>query len=426
MTLEQYKHDMQRCTRCTYCTWVPFEDQVGDEFIKGCPSEQKYLFNLYTACGKWNLGYSLINDRIDINDRFQDSVFRCQMCGLCDVSCKSTNEIETLDYMYELRSYLVEKGYSLPRQDEIIAGLEAEDNMLGEKKKGRGDWAKGMKVKDLTMEKAEVAFRAGCRYSYDKELWPIAQGSLQILIDAGVDVGIWGDEEVCCGGRAYSMGFAGEMQKYAEHNIEDLKAAGVKTIVTPCSDCYQAYKVLYAKIGAAAEGVEVLHITEYIKRLIDEGKIKFTKEVPLTVTYHDPCHLGRMGEPWIEWDGVEVKKYGTMICHEPPKKYRRGANPDGYEIPRQIIESVPGVKLVEMPRNREGAWCCGAGGGVKDTFPEFALWTAGERLKEAKSLGVDAMVTACGWCTRNFVDAMNEGAPQIDVIDIIELVRKAM
>ena len=242
--------------------------------------------------------------------------------------------------------------------------------------------------------------------------------------NAGIDVGIMGREETCCGGRAYEMGYEGELTKYAEHNAETWKTAGVKTVVTPCSDCYQAFKVLYDKIGRKL-GIEVLHITEYLDRLIKEGRIKLTKKIPLTVTYHDPCHLGRLAEPWIHWEGKEVKVAGQYVVHDPPKKYRKGA--DGiYDIPRDILKSIPGLRFVEMYRIREYAWCCGAGGGVKEAYPDFALWTAVERIKEAKAAGAEALVSACPWCKRNFADAANESGDKIKVYDIIELVQQAV
>jgi Fe-S oxidoreductase len=326
--------------------------------------------------------------------------------------------------MYELRMKMVEEGQVPPALAEVIDGLGKEDNMKQAKKADRAKWAQGVKVKDLTKDKAEVAFHAGCQYAFEEELWPIAKGGLQILVDAGIDVGIWGKEEVCCGGKAYSMGFANELTKYAEHTVEALKKAGVKTLVTPCSDCYSAFKVLYDKIGQKLD-VEVLHYTEYLYRLIQEGKIKFKKSVPLTVTYHDPCNLGRLSEPWIHWSGKEVKKLGQIICHEPPKKFRRG-NDGVYDIPREVLKSIPGVKLVEMFRVKESAWCCGAGGGVKEAYPDFAIFTAQERIKEANAVNAEALVSACGWCRKNFKDAVDAGPEKIEVYDIIELVQKAL
>ena len=233
-----------------------------------------------------------------------------------------------------------------------------------------------------------------------------------------------GKDEACCGGRAYEMGYEAELVKYAEHNIQAWKTAGVKTIVTPCSCCYQTFKVLYDKIGKKPD-VEIYHFTEYLDKLIKEGKLKFKKKVPVKVTYHDPCHLGRLSEPWIHWSGKEIKVGGQMIVHEPLKKYRRGGE-GVYDIPRDILKAIPGLELVEMYRIREYAWCCGSGGGVKEAYPEFALWTASERIKEAKDVGAEALVSACGWCKRNFTDSVKETGNKIDVLDIVDLVQKAL
>ncbi len=122
---------------------------------------------------------------------------------------------------------------------------------------------------------------------------------------------------------------------------------------------------------------------------------------------------------------MEKKVLGQMIVHDPPKKFRRGAG-GVYETPRDILKSIPGLKLVEMHRIKEYAWCCGAGGGVIDAYPDFALWTATERLKEATSVGAEAIVSACPWCKRNFLDAARQAGNEIAVYDIVELVEKAV
>lgn len=424
MSLEDYEHDSLRCTRCSTCKWIPWESMRHPDFMQGCPSVSRYNFHAYAAGGKFNMALSLMKGRLAYTDGFMDAVYRCLMDGNCDISCKSVQDIEPLQCMQELRMKCVEDGQILPEHMMVIEGLQKEDNMMQCSKADRGKWAEGLDVKDLTMEKGKVVFHAGCRYSFDEELWPTVRGAVKLLLKAGVDVGIMGKSESCCGGRAYELGYLGELTKFAEHNIEAYKSAGVETLVTPCSDGYHAFKVLYDKIGKKLD-IEVLHITEYIHRLIKEGKIKLTKEVPLKVTYHDPCHLGRLGEPWIHWKGKEVKVLGQMIVHDPPKKYRRGAN-GVYDIPREILKSIPGLELIEMYRIRESAWCCGSGGGVKDAHPDFAIWTASERLKEAKAVNAKAIVSACPWCTRNFTDAAHEGDENIGVYDILDLVQKAI
>ena len=424
MTWTDYVHDMQRCTRCSYCKWIPYRYIEDTDFMEGCPSVSKYLWHAYSASGKFNMAYSLLQERIEIDETFLDVLYHCHMDGACDVSCKVQQDLEPLQLMQELRIKCVEDGQLVPQHMLVIEGLRKEDNMMMARKSDRGKWAAGTGAKDLTKESAEVLFHAGCRYSYDEELWPVARTALQLLLDAGIDAGIMGAEECCCGGRAYEIGYAGELTKYAEHQLETWRSAGVRTVVTPCADCYAAFKVLYDKIGSKPD-IEILHITEYLARLIEQGKLKLSNRVPMTVTYHDPCHLGRLGEPWVHWHGKETKVMGQMIVHDPPKKFRRGAR-GIYEPPRDILKAIPGLEFVEMYRIREYAWCCGAGGGVIDAYPDMAAYTGTERLREAKAVGAEAIVSACPWCKRNFLDAADESGKDIKVYDIVELVEKAL
>jgi Fe-S oxidoreductase len=393
-------------------------------FMEGCPSISRYNWHAFSASGKFNIAYSLQQGRIEISDAFLDVLYKCHMDGCCDISCKVQQDIEPLQLMQELRIKCVEDGQMLPAHMIMIEGLRKEDNMMQALKADRGKWAEGIDVKILTGEKAEVVFHAGCRYSFDEELSPAAREGLTLIRNAGIDIGIMGADEACCAGRAYELGYEGELIKYAEHQMETFRTAGVKTLVTPCSDCYAAFKVLYDKIGKKLD-IEVFHITQYLHQLIKEGKIKLTKEVPLTVTYHDPCHLGRLGEPWIHWHGKEAKAMGPMIIHDPPKKYRRGAN-GVYEPPRDILKSIPGLKFVEMHRIKEYAWCCGAGAGVMDAYPDFAVWTGTERLREAKEVGAKAIVSACPHCKRNFLDTVRATGEKMEVYDLVELVQKAI
>jgi Fe-S oxidoreductase len=318
----------------------------------------------------------------------------------------------------------VEDGQLIPAHTPMIECLRKEDNMMQGLKADRGEWAKSLDVKDLTQEKSEVYFHAGCRYSFDEGLEHVVRSGLTLLRDAGVDIGIMGRAEMCCGGRAYELGYESELIQCASRHAKVLKKAGIKTIVSPCAHCYQAMKVLYDKVGQKLE-MEVLHMTEYLYRLIKEGKIKLSKTVPLTITYHDPCHLGRLSEPWIHWKGKETKVLGQLIVHDPPKKFRRGAQ-GVYDIPRDILKSIPGLKVVEMYRMRASSWCCGSGGGVKEAYPDFAIWTAAERIREAKAVGAEAIVSACPWCRKNFGDAIKEAGEKIKVFDVMDLVQESI
>ncbi|MGD0488545.1 MAG: (Fe-S)-binding protein [Syntrophorhabdales bacterium] len=369
-------------------------------------------------------GLSLLRGRVDYSKRLLDMIYQCQMDGGCDVSCKNQRDLEPLETMLALRARCVEDNQVVPTHAAIIDSLNKQDNMMDGSKTERGKWAEGLEVKELAKERAEVVYHAGCRLSFDEGLWPAAQRAVMLLRSAGVDVGIMGKAEVCCGGRAYEWGYQKELGEYAERNANAWDTAGVKTVVTSCAHCYQAFKVLYDKIGSKLN-IKVYHITEYLNLLIGEGRLKLTTKVPVTVTYHDPCHLARLAEPWIHWDGVEKKVMGQLIVHDPPKEFRRGAN-GIYDIPRDLLRRIPGLNLVEMCRIREYGWCCGAGGGVKEAYPDFAIWTAHQRMDEAEATGAEAVVTACPWCERNFLDAARGGDVRIKVYDIVELVQRAV
>jgi Fe-S oxidoreductase len=389
------------CARCSVCKWVDSWEVKSARFAKICPSSLFYLFDAYSCQGRMDVALALIDGTLKYEDSpaLLDIFYKCNMCGGCDAMCKRVQDMEPLRVIQEMRTRLVGDGQLLPLHMPVMDNLRKEDNMMMKPKAERGKWAKGLKVKDLTREKAEVVFHAGCNFSFDETLGKTARTAVTLLQNAGVDIGIMGKDEACCGCRAYEMGYQGELTKYAENNIEAWTNAGAKTVVTACSDCYYGFKHLYPALGSK---FEVLHIVEFIDRLIKEGKLKFTKTVPLTVTYHDPCHLGRRDHVYVPGEAI----MGL------------------YDQPRNIIKSIPGVELVEMERIKEYAWCCGAGGGVKEAYPDFNAFTAQERIEEATATGAAALVTACPWCERNFLDSLN--GSKMKVYDIVELVQQAI
>jgi Fe-S oxidoreductase len=424
MALEDYRPDQERCSYCSYCKWIPQDKIKSWRFAKGCPSTAYSNFNAYSARGRFAVARSLLSGKIEYTDRVLDIIYKDLSCGSCDVSDKICRyNLEPLQNLLELKARAVTDGQLLPQHMPFIDNLRKEDTMmLGKLKANRGDWAAGLDVKDLTKEKCEIAYFAGCHFSFDEELWKVPRTALSLFKQAGVDIGIMGKDESCCGGRAYQMGYRGEFVKFAENNIEAWKNAGIKTVVTSCSDGYFSFKRLYPELGSK---VEVLHTLEFIERLIQQGKLKLKKLVPLTVTYHDPCHLGRQGEPYVPWQGKERKILNQVVVYDPVKPRYSGAW-GIYDPPRNILQSIPGVKLVEMERIREYAWCCGAGGGCIDAYPEFSAWTARERIEEAKTTQAEALVTACPWCERSFIDAVKAGGEKMKVLDIIELVQQAI
>jgi Fe-S oxidoreductase len=317
---------------------------------------------------------------------------------------------------------LVEDGQFLPQHRAIIDSLRKEDNTVLKSKAQRGRWAEGLDIKTLSTKRVEVLFHAGCHLSYDVELQRIARMAVTLLRNAGVDVGVMGEGETCCGTRAYTMGYRKEFAQSAKRLIEAWTKAGVKRVVTSCSYCYYGLKRLYPRLGSK---IEVLHTVELIDRLIKEGKLRLTRRVPMIVTYHDPCHLGRQGEPYVPWNGVEKKIRNQIVVYEPRRPRYNGAW-GVYDPPRDVLRSIPGLELVEMERIREYAWCCGAGGGIREAYPEFAKWTATERIEEAKSTGAEAVVSACPSCEGNFMDAIRSVGDRMKVVDIVELVQQAL
>ena len=421
MGLEQYQGDMEMCCRCSACKFIPMQKVKGAEYSYACPSIARYKYHAYSGGGRLNIGAAALKNGFNYTDKLLDIVYNCQMCGACGVSCNYAMDMEILEPISEFRIKCNEDGKTNPALDKVIAGLKKTGSMVPAKGK-RGAWAAGLNVKDATKEKVDVLYHVGCLTSYDKDMQKLAKATVKILQKAGVNFGIAGDAETCCGGRAYQMGYKDEFLNQARKNMAMIKKAGVKTVVTACADGYQAFKVLYDRFDLKGD-LEVLHISEYIDRLIKDGKLKPRKKVDISVTYHDPCRLGRLGEPWVHWKGKKIP--GDRFVYDPPKEYRRGTK-GVYEPPRDVIKSIPGVKFTEMTRIKEYAWCCGAGGGVIDAHPDFAVWTGTDRLKEAHSVGAEAIVSACGWCKRNFLDAAAESGDDIEVYDIIELVQKAI
>ncbi len=426
MSLLDYHYEMSHCHRCSYCKFTPFQLIKSQRFSYGCPSIAFRNFHSYSAGGRVTLGLSILEGRLEeYTETMNQILFECTMCGACQVQCRTYNyNLNPIEVMQELRTHFIENGQLILEHSMMIEGLKRDDNVFGEPKADRAKWAEGLDIKDTNTEKAEVFFHAGCRVSYDEEFWPIARAAVSILKNAGVDVGFAGKEESCCGGRAYELGYKGELQNYAEALVGRVKASGAKKLVILCADCNGTFKGYYPLIGQALD-VEILHITEYLDQLIKEGKIKFTKEVPLRVTYHDPCRLGRRGEPGVAWEGEYKRLEPHIFAPVPEKPIKLGLN-GCYEAPREVLKAIPGIELVEMERNRIHSWCCGAGAGALEAFEDFSTRTAGERIAEAKSTGAKAMVTACPWCERNFKDTLEEKNQDLDIYDVVELVYKAM
>lgn len=421
MGLEEYSGDMNMCCRCSACKWIPMQQVSGYDFANVCPSISRYNFHSYSGGGRMNIGAAMLRGELDYTDRLLDIIYNCQMCGACGVSCNYAMDMNVMEPIYEMRIKCVADGKTLPALDQTMAGLRKTDSIFPPRGK-RGDWAQGLGLKDAAAEDVEVLLYVGDVTSYDPELQKLARATARILQQAGIDFGIAGDAEVSSGDRAYQMGYQEDFLNAAKKNMDYINQNGIKTVVTADAESYQAIKVLYDKFKLRGD-LQVLHITEYIQQLLQEGKLQPKNSIDLNVTYHDPCHLGRLGEPWVHWEGKKVP--GDRFVFDPPKQYRRGTK-GVYQAPRDVLDSIPGVKLTEMTRIREYAWCCGSGGGVGRANPEFAQWTAQERIDEAETTGAEAIVTACPWCQKMFNKTIADSGSRLRVMDIIELFEQAI
>jgi Fe-S oxidoreductase len=391
MALNDLKEWLYGCTHCGTCK------DVLNSFSPACPAGEMYQLESYFPSGKMLIARGIANGALTLDDdATRERIYACTGCLSCEQQCSVYHHQHIFEIVQAIRSEAVTQGNLNPVYMVMVESLKKEDNVLGKPKTERADWAKHMKIKDAGKEKTHTVYHAGCMLSFDPELWEVSRSAVKLLKAAGVDVGIMGTEEACCGGRAYEIGYEGEFTKYAEHFLETFNSLSVSQVVTSCSDGYSTFKKLYPKVKIEMK-FEVRHMVEYLDDLIRDKKLKLTRNVQLKVTYHDPCHLGRhLGESGL------------------------------YDAPRNILKSLPGITLLEMERCRENAWCCGAGAGVSQANPELALWTANERLKEAKSTGAAALVTACPWCERNFKDAAKEYNQDIPIYDIAEMVCQAL
>jgi Fe-S oxidoreductase len=421
MGLEQYEGDINMCCRCSACKFIPMQVVSDARYSYVCPSIARYNFHAFSGGGRLNIASAMLKNKITYNSLLRDIVYNCQMCGACGVSCNYAMDMEVLQPINEFRIKCVEDGQTHPTLEKVISRLRKTNSLVSFEGK-RGDWAKKLDVKNAFQEPVEVLFHVGCLTSCDKDLQKLAKNTVKILQNAGINFGIAGDHELCCGGRAYQMGYKEDFLNQARKNINLIKRAGINTLVTGCADCYQAFKVLYGQFDLNG-GFKVFHITEYLDKLIQEKKIKMIKKLNLNITYHDPCHLGRLGEPWVKWEGKKIP--GGRFMFDPPKEYRRGTK-GIYEAPRNVINSIPGLQFTEMARIKEYAWCCGTGGGVNESNPEFAEWTATKRITEAIGTGAEAIVSACPWCEKNFSGTIRKIGSGLKVFDIVELVEKAI
>jgi Fe-S oxidoreductase len=266
-------------------------------------------------------------------------------------------------------------------------------------------------------KKADIVYFVGCASSYHNP--EIARATAKVITSSGNEFMLLPDEW-CCGNVPYSVGMVDEAKEIAKRNINAVKETGAKILLTSCAECYRMWKADYPKIlniATADLGFKVIHLLEFADDALKNGSLKIKKPIDMRITYHDSCGVSRLCDAWTPWKGER----GWMGTVSPPLKRRRGR--EGlYSQPRNIINSIPGVDFVEMPRIRENAFCCGAGRGTKVAFPQLASFSAKHRLEEVKEIGAELLVSSCPWCKNNFTQAIRDEGNKIKVMDISELI----
>jgi heterodisulfide reductase subunit D len=235
-----------------------------------------------------------------------------------------------------------------------------------------------------------ILYFPGCMATYRAK--DIAKSTIELLKKADVEFILLGEEEWCCGSVMLRTGNVDVGKDMMEHNVDAINKSGADVVVTSCSGCFRTLKQDYEQMTGSLD-FKVKHVLELLVDLIDKGSLKFP-ETKLKVTYHDPCHLGRHS-------GL-------------------------YDVPRDILKSVPGLELVEMARSRQNARCCGAGGGVRAGFKELSDQMADTRIKEAEETGADVLTSACPFCTFALREAAERNDSKIRVLDMPELLMEIL
>jgi Fe-S oxidoreductase len=365
--------------------------EAGGETLKSC-----YQCGLCTGICPWNLVRSFLTRRlihgaqIGLVELESEDVWLCATCGACVERCP--RGVEIIDIMRALRRIGAQWSATPKSLRTVMASLGSVGNPMGEAREKRTDWAKGVKVKAFAPG-TEYLYFSCCTPAYDPQAKRIALATVDILNKAGVDFGILGNEESCCGESARKAGEEELFQRLAQANIEAFKGHGVSKVIVSSPHCYHTFKNEYPEVGS---DFEVVHITQFLAELVADKRLKLTKSFPKKVAYHDPCYLGRHNKI--------------------------------YDEPRRVLESIPGLELVELPDCREDSLCCGGGGGRIWMETKKGERFSDLRIEQALGVGAEVLAIACPYCLLNFQDSLltmgKEGV--LEVKDISELVSEAI
>ncbi len=417
ISVEEYKRQAKMCVRCTFCKFIDLNWVTSLRFSRQCPIDTRYAFNLYSPHGLLHSALAELDGELEFTPKLVDALFKCTSCGACDTRCKRNLDIEVLQVIEKLRARCVEQGKGpMPEHKVMADNIRKTRNEYGKPHEDRLKW---LPKESKPAQKADMVYFVGCASAYKQP--KLAQATVKILSKAGTPFMLL-EDEWCAGNYVFTTGQVDLARELAEHNVAEIQKSGAKTVITSSAECYKSLKVDFPKLlGKSTEDMPYtpLHITEYLDQLMNDGKLKFKKSIPMKITYHDPCNLGRLSEPWQEW----VPKYERVI---PIGKIWRRGDRGIYDPPRNILKGIPGIEIVEMERSRTNTWCAGSCGGVALAFPDFAMWTAGERIEEAQATGAEAIVTCSPDVKELLTKAVEAKKAKMAVYDITEILLQAI
>jgi len=377
---------MHKCTRCGQCTYGKEEA----EFSSLCPMQIKGKFFTYSAGGVMQFARALYEGKIGFSESVRDILYLCTACEACEVNCGVINNHVGLFNL--LKKELVKSGIHLLEPHRMVV-----ENILNKKHPYSGrlperhEWLPKEKREKISSQ-GGIFYFVGCVSSYRET--EITDAFLNVLDKLDIPFTI-SDEEWCCGAPLYFCGHEEKVYDFVKHNVEIIGKSGASTVVLTCPTCSMIFKEYYPRWMKKELAFEVLHATEFLERLQQEGQLKLgTVGAEKIVTYHDPCHLGR----------------GQKI----------------YEAPRRILNSIKGIEFRDLSRSRENSFCCGGGGLLPIGFPEFSLDLARERASEMKNIGTQLLISACPACKENLKIAAQKFRLGTRVVDIVELVNEAL
>ena len=403
--LKSYSYTIGSCNHCGQCKWLLPGRMYGWDFAAICPIHDYFNFDACSGQGMLNIAGEIMNGTLSHSPKLAAMLHTCTACGACDINCKNVRDMEVLDTIYELRRDSAEAGF-LPESCRTVAeNVTKEHNIYGMPHGERFSFL----PEDFTDDPdADTVLFAGCSVYRHPETFLAA---IRILRAGGVKFRVMREEEWCCGASLWRMGDYAAAEALISRNTELFRDLGIRTVITACAECYGAFRSGYPRF--VQPSFRTRHITEVAAELLRDGKLSLRQDaMPMTMTYHDPCMLGRLSEEYVPWEG-EIRSYGL---HVPEKQWRRGEH-GVYEPPRELLRAIPGLALREMPRSYEENWCCGRA--AADIDPVFAERTAQERRREAASVGAEAIVSCCPFC-REALDV--EDGYSLRYLDLTELV----